>query len=151
MDVQDAAYNTVHDYPGGCRSLAPRLGMSPNVLQNKVNPSQEYHKLTLAEALKIQAVTGDIRILRAMAEDLGFVCVPIPSFDGVADMELLDAYTAMVEDEGQFASDFRSAMRERSISRKEFERLRADIHQQQTHEVELLARIESLVDDATGR
>lgn len=147
MNVQDAAYHTAHDYPGGCVSLAPRIGMSKNILQNKVNPSQEHHKLTLDDAMRMQAISGDTRILQAMAEELGFVCIPVPQFDGVADVELLDAYTAMVEDEGKFASDFRAALHGRGISSQEFEKLRADMHAQQQHEMELLARIESLVEE----
>lgn len=34
MNLADAAYNTVHDYPGGASSLAPRLGMSSHMLSN---------------------------------------------------------------------------------------------------------------------
>lgn len=147
MNVHDAAYHTAHDYPGGIPALAPRLGISKNVLKNKVDPKQEWHKLTLDEAVRLQAFTGDVRVLQAMAEQLGFVCIPVPQFEGISDIELLDAYTAMVADEGQFAVDFRSALKDGEISRREFETMRDDIHRQQQHEMELLARIESLVVD----
>ncbi len=35
MTPQDAFHATCHAYPGGCESLAPRLGMTPAVLRNK--------------------------------------------------------------------------------------------------------------------
>ena len=67
MNISDAAYQTVHDYPGGSESLAPRIGMSAAVLRNKVNPHNTTHHLTLAEASVIIGVTGDHRILHALA------------------------------------------------------------------------------------
>lgn len=67
MNITDAAYQTVHDYPGGSESLAPRIGMSAAVLRNKVNPNNTTHHLTLAEASAIMGVTGDHRILHALA------------------------------------------------------------------------------------
>ena len=37
MNITDAAYNTVHDYPGGASALAARMGIkSPAVLNSKV-------------------------------------------------------------------------------------------------------------------
>ena len=147
MNIHDATYNTGHDYPGGVAALSVRMGVSRNVLQNKLNPAIEYHKLTLDEALRMQALTGDVRVLQAMAEELGFVCIAIPQFDGVADMELLDAYTAMVVDEGRFAGDFRATLADGKISQAEYELLRDDLHMQQCHEMELLARVESLIEE----
>lgn len=73
MNVIDAAYLTVHAYPGGSESLGPRIGMSPAVLRNKVNPNCATHHLNLAEADLIMAVTGDYRILHALSGNHGFV------------------------------------------------------------------------------
>lgn len=155
MNVNDAAYATVHDYPGGAESLAPRLGpvddegrkrpMSPAVLNSKVNPNTNTHHLTLAEAQRIMMLTGDCRILEAQAQELHKVCIDVPDFEGVADLELLDGYMALVADEGKFATDFREALADGKIERREFEKLRDDVHAQQAHQMELLARIESLV------
>jgi len=65
MNTIDAAYHTVHDYPGGAEALAPRMGMSAAVLRNKVNPNNTTHHLTYAEAQRIVALTGDVRMLQA--------------------------------------------------------------------------------------
>lgn len=72
MNIIDAAHKTVHDYPGGSESLAPRIGMSAAVLRNKVNPNNTTHHLTLAEAGEIMGVTGDDRILHTMAAQHGY-------------------------------------------------------------------------------
>ena len=63
MNIHDAAHATIHDYPGGAASLAPRLGMVQAVLNSKVNPNTHTHHLTLAEALRVMVMTGDHRIL----------------------------------------------------------------------------------------
>ena len=71
QDVADAAYNTVHNYPGGVRALAARMGMSSNTLTHKVNPNTTSHHLTLREAIAVQDLTGNYSILHAMSEALG--------------------------------------------------------------------------------
>jgi hypothetical protein len=72
MNIIDAAHKTVHAYPGGSESLAPRIGMSAAVLRNKVNPNNTTHHLTLAEASEIMGVTNDDRVLHALAAQHGY-------------------------------------------------------------------------------
>lgn len=72
MNVQDAAYRTVHDYPGGSESLAPRLGMSAAVLRGKVNPNNDRNILSLHEASQIMGVSDDFQMLHALAASHGF-------------------------------------------------------------------------------
>lgn len=72
MNALDAADLTVHDYPGGSESLAPRVGMSAAILRGKVNVNNDRNHLTLAEADRIMAVTGDHRILQALAAEHGY-------------------------------------------------------------------------------
>lgn len=85
MNTTDAAHAVVHDYPGGSESLGPRVGITPAVLRNKVNPNQDgkRHHLTLAEASRITSLTGDLRILKAWANEAGFLLVKTP--EGLAD------------------------------------------------------------------
>ena len=78
MNLADAAYNTVHDYPGGASSLAPRLGMSSHMLSNKVNQNNQTHHLRLDEANTLMSFTNDYRMLHAQAEMHGKVCIQLP-------------------------------------------------------------------------
>lgn len=77
MNVADAAYAVVHDYPGGTESLAPRLGMSGAVLRNKVNPHCDTHRLALDEAVRITDIANDDRMLRAWAAHRGQALVDL--------------------------------------------------------------------------
>lgn len=72
LDVLDAAYHTAHKFPGGVHALAHRMDMSSNTLMHKVSLTTTSHHLTLREAVAMQEVTGDVAVLRAMAEALGY-------------------------------------------------------------------------------
>lgn len=80
-DVDDAAYQLAHSYPGGVPALALRMGINGNTLQLKVNPNTETHKLSLREAVHAQVMAGDCRILYAMAAALNHVCLPVPTME----------------------------------------------------------------------
>lgn len=70
MSVADAAYHTVHGYPGGAAALQVRMGKSN--LSAEVNPNIPTAKLGLEDAVKVQALSGDHRILLAMCLELGY-------------------------------------------------------------------------------
>ena len=78
MNLLDAAYNVVHDYPGGSHSLAPRMGKSATTLSHEV-AADGTAKLGLLDAAKITALSGDLRILEAFATNAGQMLVPLPN------------------------------------------------------------------------
>lgn len=146
--VTDAAYHTVHDYPGGAPSLAPRLGIaSSRVLDNKVNPHCDHHKLTLSETVKLMVFTGDMRILQAMGDQLGQLIVPLPMLDNVSDTALLETYTNLFKEVGEFSAAFHDALSDGKITRAEIDHMRKEMHDSFRAGEELLARAEALVDD----
>ena len=77
LDVADAAYHTAHGYAGGVPALAQRMAMSHNTLSHKVGLNNNTHHLSLREAVTMQEVTGDVRILHSMAGALGYACVSL--------------------------------------------------------------------------
>jgi hypothetical protein len=149
MNIQDAAYHTAHDVPGGIAAIAARMGISPNVLQNKVNPTQDHHKLTLAEAVKIQALTGDCRILHAMAASLNHVALPVLHFEGIADMALLDGYMDVITELGEFTATFQTAISDGEVSHKEFARLESESYDVIQRLLALMQRIAGLAQPAS--
>lgn len=151
MNVADAAYNTVHDYPGGSPSLAPRMGISAQVLTNKVSLTQNHNKLTLDESVKLQAVTGDLRILHAMAAALGCVCVPAADFSNTGDMDLLDGFMSVIRELGELSAEFQADWSDGRITMQEFERIKTEAYDVQRTLGELLIRIEQLVEHPKGR
>ncbi len=127
MNIHDAAHATVHDYPGGAASLAPRLGMVQAVLNSKVNPNTHTHHLTLAEAMRIMAMTGDHRILRAQCEELGYL-PPIPRVTAeISDLALLETYTRLMAELGEFSQGFHEALTDGRITKREIDELEREM------------------------
>lgn len=77
MNTKDAAYLTGHNYLGGVPALAARMGMDAGELNRKLKPGH-VHGISLDEAEVIMALSGDHRILHALAAELGYVCKPTP-------------------------------------------------------------------------
>lgn len=72
MDQLDIAiHQTAHVAPGGLEALARTMGISAQVLRNKVCPTTETHKLGVREALAMMEIANDDRILEVMAQQRG--------------------------------------------------------------------------------
>lgn len=70
MNTRDAAYLTGHHYHGGVPALAARMDMDADELARKLN--QNAGNLGLDEAVVMMALSGDHRILHALAKELGY-------------------------------------------------------------------------------
>ncbi len=147
MSIKDAAYKTVHRHPGGAASLAPRLGMTQATLNSKVNPNTVTHKLMLDEAQMLMALTGDHSILRAQCDELGYL-PPIPRVDfPVSDTALLETYTKMMAELGDFSREFHASLVDGKVTRKEVTRMRTEMNELMSACEELLSRVEQIVED----
>lgn len=111
MTYQQQAYRIAHDPKhGGCEGIAPRLGLSPAVLRNKVNIHNDNNHLRLDEAFALMSVTGDEGIIKAMATQLGGVFVKLPTWAGeneTATIETLtDVFMCAIAKQGAACADF---------------------------------------------
>lgn len=152
MTIADAAYHTVHDYPGGAVALASRTGGNAAVLSHKVSPTCGTHHLSLDEAARIMDLTGDHRILVAMCRRLGYLDpIPAVAYEGIADDALLDLVTRMHAESGDVSRTLSTALADGRITPREY----ADIEQQsieaQSALATLLDRVRSLVSDEPVR
>ncbi len=116
MNVSDAAYDTVHEYPGGSEPLAKRMDMSGATLRGKVNPNNDRNLLSLQEADALMGKTGDFRILHAMAAEHGFV---VQRVDTPESGTLICALLAASAAKGDLAEIVSKAMTDRQISPNE--------------------------------
>lgn len=126
MNIIDAANATVHNYLGGSESLGPRLGLSAAVLRNKVNPRNGIQQLSIAEADRLMELTGDFRMLKALAHQHGFLLVesPDPNASG-ADVEMLERAVCAGIANGEFRLEDHVALAEGRIDEKELRAVRA--------------------------
>lgn len=121
MNSAAAAYSTVHDYKGGSESLGPLVGISPAVLRNKVNPNNDTHHLTFAEARKIADMTGDFRMLQAWAHEAGFLLVKAPEGANECDMSVLESVMETGVAHGRFMQSIHAALSDGKVDDKEVE------------------------------
>lgn len=146
MTPRDAAHKTVHDYPGGSMSLAPRMDMPASTMRAKANPNDAAHGFTLDEAVQLMELTGDHRILVAMNEALCYL-PPIKRVDfNVSDAALLEAYTNLMSELGDFSKEFHASLRDGKITKKEIARMREEMLEFFAAGEELLNRAEQLVE-----
>lgn len=127
MNIIDSAHATVHEYPGGSQSLAPRIGMSPVVLNSKVNPNTSTHHLTLVEAHRVMALTGDHRMLHELAQDLGYLLTPLDA-DVQGDASVMELVLDMNAAQGELARELHDALSDGVLTTREVNEIRSDCH-----------------------
>lgn len=155
--IDDAIYHTVHGFQDrsargakgsrGAEGLAPRVNMNAGTLSNKANPGMEGHQLTLKESIPIQLTTNDYRIVQAYCHALGGVFMPIENLDGTSDMELLNTWAKLVQEEGETAAAIREALQDSKITRDELQIIRRETFEDITVKLELLNRLEAIADE----
>lgn len=151
MNPQDAIHHVVHDFPGGAEALAPRIGRGAQVLRNKVTLSHDgarrSHEPTLADVSAISRVTGDLRVIEALAAENGAVVVRLPDMSGVADDALLDLVLTSSQEYGEACAALREALADGEVDRVEFERLEREMLESVRAQIEVLDRVRGLVVD----
>jgi len=150
VNVADAAYAVVHDYPGGSESLAPRMGMSAAVLRNKVNPHNTTHHLTVAEADRVTGITGDMRIVHALAGAHGAVVMPLGDAEDASDMAVLEVIAALWSRSGALGTEVHGALADNVLTDVELERIRAAAYALQRQVLGLIGRLEDMAQPGGG-
>lgn len=151
--LETAAYDTVHGYVDpvtrkrGAVALAPKMGIAPGTLSNKVNVTMD-HQLTLTESIPLQLVSGNFAILYAYNQALGHVSYRLPAVDeSISDVALLEQYASLHAELGVLATNVRSALRDGRITSEEVQAIRKAFDASARAGLGFLARIEALVDD----
>lgn len=100
--------------------IARAMAKSPTTLSNKLNTNIDSHVLTLQEAIAIQHITEDSRILNAWAYSEGKTVIDLPDV-GLSDDELADQVLHLQETAGDFAKSVRLARADGIITQTEFD------------------------------
>lgn len=117
-EVLDAAFNLVHDHPGGAASLAPRLGKNPATLCHEVT-GHGTAKLGLETAVKLSVLTGDMRILNAMAAQCGCLVLPLVCHEGEEGEAVMARLGVAAKEFGEFVAEVAADSRDGRISANE--------------------------------
>lgn len=128
MDQLDLAIHAAaHDH--GLPDLAMKLGIREQVLRNKVNPTDESHRLAFREWVALLAVTGDMRSLDAVCRLFGGCFMREEEHTNPKD--LLRAVLAADAEHGDVTASIKSALADGNISARELSGITLEIDQAQ--------------------
>ncbi|MFC7515066.1 phage regulatory CII family protein [Herbaspirillum sp. GCM10030257] len=146
MNLLDAFFNTVHDYPGGAESLAPRMGMSAAILRNKADQTKEHNKPLLVDADKAMGLTGDYRILDALARNHGFVLHR--KEDGViaSDMSVVEVVGMIWKAEGEVGAQVSQTLADGKVEKSEVEKVKEAVYRLEQMLGTLTKRLEGMAE-----
>lgn len=151
MNPSDAFHATVHDAPGGCESLAPRMGMSAAVLRAKANPNADRNHPTLGDADRVMTLTCDFRILHALAANHGHVAIPVDVDTAPCDLAVLDLVTRVWRSHGNVGAAVDAALADGRVEPHEVADIRAAIYATVQALNQMLTRIEHLMEPPRGQ
>lgn len=104
MTLLELVQAAVLDSREGVKGIADYLGKSASTLYSEMNPNEgegrTNHKLGLLDWVKLVRLTGDFRSLQKVAEDLGYVAVPLPMGEP-APLEVLQHLTRITKEAGE--------------------------------------------------
>lgn len=147
MNHLDAFHLTVHAAPGGCEALAPRMGMSAAILRNKACPTNVANKPTLDDADRLMGITGDYRVLHALAQNHGFVCTKIDE-QPAGDMAVLEVTSDIWSKLGALGSEVHKALADGRIEPHEVKSIEAATFAAFRPMMQLLARVNGMAEKA---
>jgi hypothetical protein len=148
FNLNDLLYRIAHKYPGGIPALAARMGVSPNVLNKKVDPDLDTHHTTHDNLLTIlDFADSEKQYVQALCANNGGVFVPTDHLDGISDMALLETYTELMAKQGEFSKDFNTALRDGKVTKAEVMVIKQRLHEITAAASVLVSRFESLVDE----
>lgn len=146
MSVQDAFYDTVHSYPGGVESLAPRMKLKPGILLNKANPNNSSNIPSLGEADRVMALTGDYRILHELAANHSHLCVRVDCDAPASDLAVLELVTHVWSANGNVGAAVEAALADGRVEHHELKHVRTAIYRTQQALLAMLARLEDMAE-----
>lgn len=114
----EAAASIASDF--NVSEIARVMAKSPTTLSNKLNTNIDSHVLTLQEAIAIQNITNDSRILNAWAYSEGKTVIDLPDV-GLSDEELADQVLHLQEASGDFAKSVRLSRADGVVTASDFD------------------------------
>lgn len=144
--IETAAYDLVHDYPGGAKRMAAKVNMNAGTLQHKVNPSMETHHLTLKESVSLMFVSRDFRLLHAICHELGHACLCAGEYKDMADAEFLNHFSHAVSEFGEMAAAINKALDDGKITPAEIRAVRKETLEAIAALASIPARLEGMSD-----
>lgn len=145
MTPEQAFYNVVSDYAPGAKALADAMGRRYKALLNKANPNEQAHEPTLSDVRKVTALTGDLRVIEALAAEQGAVVVRLPEVPDCSRQDLLQHVLTCNKEFADVFAELQEDMRDGKLRAHEYERLQVQVNESIAAHLELLEQARSMV------
>lgn len=133
---------------GDVPALAARMGCRPGTLYNKAEASDDSHNQpTLRDVVLVSQITGDMRIVEALAATFGRVTFDTTNQAGASDEELLHLLSDMGAETGEFHQALAQGLRARSFTPGVMRAIRGEAMDIVAALMTVLHRLEDLVQD----
>lgn len=144
-DVNDAVYRLVKGY--GADRLSAKTGTPAGTIHNKANPHDtSHHKPTLSDVLIWSQIADDYQVVEALCRALDGVFVRLHAKQYATDVELLELILHRDKEQAEFADALLAALSDGTITDADFIRCRREGFEVITAWLELLGRLEGMVD-----
>lgn len=127
MNITDALYRAVHDYPGGSECLAPRMGMRASSLDHKVSPTYLGAHCSPDDMARIMEFTGDHGALQALGLRLGYALLHLAKPDAQLGPDFVHALSTTVREFGEFISEASTNLADGRVSDNELRRIEREL------------------------
>lgn len=150
MHVIDAAYNVVHDYPGGAESLGPRIGKVPTTLSHEVARTGTA-KLGLETAVAVSVMSGDKRILDAFARACGCMVLPLPEVVSEGGSNVLARLGDMLREQSHVVREVSESVADDEMKGTERDRIHREVGELVATATKLLAAVDLMHEQSQAR
>ncbi len=134
MNQHDALYTVARAYPGGIDALAQAMGMSSNVLRNKLAPTISTHYPSFEEVSTIvemchgAGVNDAMAPLHALLVRHGMAAFVVPQPEEVAKDDLSQTVCRVMSEVGAVAEAVSEALRDGVVSHVEADLIEREFH-----------------------
>ena len=143
--VLRSIYDVVHRHPGGGTEIAKTMGCyHTNTINNKADPYNETHQMSLADIIAITRITGDHEIIESLAYEAGLGVFELPLGESKKDT-LIRLITGLGEKRGEVDRALHEALADGQISEKEQKIIHSKAVESMTALLSLLAHIDDAV------
>jgi len=133
---------------GDVPALAARMGLRTGTLYNKAEAGDDTHNQpTLRDVVLVTEITGDLRIVEALAGTFGRVTFDTTDRATATDEELLTLLADMGQQAGEFHGALATGLRAKRFSRQEMGHIHGEAMDVVAALMTVLHRLEDYVDD----
>ena len=156
MNQHDALYTVARNYPGGIEALSQSMGISVNVLRNKLSPTIASHYPSFEEVSTIidlcqkASVPNALMPLHAMLVRHGMAAFVVPAPEKVAQDDLSQTVCRVMSQVGDVAEAVSQSLLDGKITAAEADLIEREFHAALSALGEWRARIRLLAGTSDG-